>query len=381
MTRENKTATIRPGGHRLPELDGLRAWAIVAVLFSHLGISFFIGGGLGVDLFFVLSGFLITHLLLREFDRRGSIDLLAFYRRRAWRLLPALVVMLILVDIATAIQDPPGGLLRANLIGSIWTLGFAANWTQEWIGSYIHLWSLGIEEQFYIFWAPIVILLVPRLNRCRGAVVLLVLGMLDLGLRAGFYLGDVVSLGTLNNATYTHVYGLMIGAALAMALTREGAISLSKWSRWLGWLSLPAMLLLTLRVAISIGSPAVSVTVVAPILILACGILVGGVVVGGGPWTALLRLAPVVWVGRISYSLYLWHLPVYVAMDYTAWAQAHMGWAGVVKVGLSVALAAASFHLVERPLLRRYAGRDSTGVKGDLTPAAAPASVAGYTTS
>lgn len=236
MTRENKTATIRPGGHRLPELDGLRAWAIVAVLFSHLGISFFIGGGLGVDLFFVLSGFLITHLLLREFDRRGSIDLLAFYRRRAWRLLPALVVMLILVDIAAAIQDPPGGLLRANLIGSIWTLGFAANWTQEWIGSYIHLWSLGIEEQFYIFWAPIVILLVPGLNRCRAAVVLLVLGILDLGLRAGFYLGDVVSLGTLNNATYTHVYGLMIGAALAMALTREGAISLSKWSRWLGWL-------------------------------------------------------------------------------------------------------------------------------------------------
>lgn len=372
LTRVSETTTIRPGGHRLPELDGLRAWAIIAVLFAHLGLPFFVGGGIGVDLFFVLSGFLITHLLLREYDRRGEIDLPAFYRRRAWRLLPALVTMLVVVDIAAAIQDPPGGLLRANLVGSIWALGFAANWTREWIGSYIHLWSLGIEEQFYIFWAPIVILLVPRLNRFRGAVVLLVLAFLDLGLRAGFYLGDVVSLSTLNNATYIHLYGLMIGAALAMALTREGRISLPDWTRWLGWLSLPAMLLLTLRLAISIDSAVLSVAVVSPIIILACGVLVGGVVVGGGPWTAVLRLAPVVWVGRISYSLYLWHLPVYVAMDYLLWVQDHRIWAGAIKLGLSVALAAASYHLVERPLLRRYARRDSTGVKGDLTPATAP---------
>jgi peptidoglycan/LPS O-acetylase OafA/YrhL len=356
----------------MPELDGLRAWAITAVLFGHLGISFFVGGGLGVELFFVLSGFLITHLLLREYDRRGAIDLLAFYRRRAWRLLPALVVMLLLVNLATAIQDPPGGLLRANLIGSLWTLGFAANWTQEWIGSYIHLWSLGIEEQFYIFWAPILILLVPRLNRSRAAVALLGLGLLDLGLRAGLSLGDVVSQGTLITATYSHVYGLLLGAALAMALTREGAISLPRWSRWLGWLSLPAMILLTLKLTFSLGSTVLGMTVLAPFILLTCAVLVGGVVVGGGPWTAVLRLAPVVWVGRISYSLYLWHLPVYVAMDYLLWTQAHMFWGGVVKLSLSVALAAASFHLIERPLLRRYAGRDSTGVKGDLTPAAAP---------
>jgi peptidoglycan/LPS O-acetylase OafA/YrhL len=285
--------------------------------------------------------------------------------------LPALETMLLLVDMATAIQDPPGGLLRANLIGSIWTLGFAANWTHEWIGSYIHLWSLGIEEQFYIFWAPIVILLVPRLNRSRGAVALLVLALLDLGLRAVLYLSDVVSIGTLYNSTYSHIYGLMIGAALAMALTREGRISLPDWSRWLGWLSLPAMLLLTLALAIRVDSAVLSLTVISPILFLACGVLVGGVVVGGGPWTAVLRLAPVVWMGRVSYSLYLWHLPVYVAMDYLLWTQAHMLLAGVIKVGLSLALAAASFHLVERPLLRRYASRDSTGVKGDLVPATA----------
>lgn len=372
--RDNETTTIRPGGHRLPELDGLRAWAIAAVLFGHLGISFFVGGGVGVDLFFVLSGFLITHLLLREYDRRGKIDLLAFYRRRAWRLLPALFTMLIVVDLVTWIHNPEGGLLKANLIGSVWAVGFAANWTQEWIGSYIHLWSLGIEEQYYILWAPLVILLVPRLNRSHGAVVLIVLAALDIALRNWLYLSGAVEPGTLNNATYSHIYGLLIGSGLAMALTRDGRISIPPWSRWLGWLSLPAMILLTVRVATSYSDhPAFSLWVVSPLAITACAVLVGGVVVGGGAWTAVLRLAPVVWFGRISYSLYLWHLPVYVAMDYSPWVQTHKFWSDCIKVALSVGLAAASFHLIERPLLRRFAHKDSTAVKGELQPASAPA--------
>ena len=229
---ENETTTIRPGGHRLPELDGLRAWAITAVVFGHLGVSFFIGGGVGVDLFFVLSGFLITHLLLREYDRRSNIDLIAFYRRRAWRLLPALVAMLVLVDLATWIHNPAGGLLKANLIGSVWTIGFVANWAQEWIGSYIHLWSLGIEEQYYILWAPVVILLAPRLDRSRGAIALIALALLDMAFRNWLYLSDVIGPGTLNNATYSHVYGLLIGSGLAMALTRDGRVTLPPWSRW-----------------------------------------------------------------------------------------------------------------------------------------------------
>ena len=371
---ENQTTTIRPGGHRLPELDGLRAWAITVVVFGHLGLSLFVGGGVGVDLFFVLSGFLITHLLLREYDRRKKIDLLAFYRRRAWRLLPALFAMLIVVDVATWIQNPEGGLLRANLIGSLWAAGFVANWPEEWIGSYIHLWSLGIEEQYYILWAPVVILLVPKLNRSRAAVVLVALAVLDIVLRNWLYLGGAIGPTALNNATYSHVYALLIGSALAMALTREGRVAFPPWSRWLGWLSLPAMILLTIRVATTYSDdPAFSLWAVTPLSTLAGAVLVGGVVVGGGSWTAVLRLAPVVWLGRISYSLYLWHLPVYVAMDYTAWGQRHMFWSGCIKLGLSVAIAAASFHLIERPLLRRFAHKDSTAVKGEVQPASAPA--------
>jgi peptidoglycan/LPS O-acetylase OafA/YrhL len=273
----NETTTIRPGGHRLPELDGLRAWAITVVVFGHLGLSLFVGGGVGVDLFFVLSGFLITHLLLREYDRRKKIDLLAFYRRRAWRLLPALFAMLIVVDVATWIQNPEGGLLRANLIGSLWAAGFVANWPQEWIGSYIHLWSLGIEEQYYILWAPVVILLVPKLNRSRAAVVLVALAVLDIVLRNWLYLGGAIGPTALNNATYSHVYALLIGSALAMALTREGRVAIPPWSRWLGWLSLPAMILLTIRVATTYShDPVFSLWVVTPLSTLASAVLVGG---------------------------------------------------------------------------------------------------------
>lgn len=326
-----------------------------------------------MDLFFVLSGFLITHLLLREYDRRGRIDVLAFYRRRAWRLLPALVLMLAVVDLVTWLHDPPNsGLLKANLIGTVWTLGFAANWTHEWIGSYIHLWSLGIEEQFYIFWAPILIVLAPRMNRSTAAKLLLSIAACDLILKAWLYLGGYASIGTLHNSTYSHVYGLLVGAALALALTRDGRITLPSWSRSLALLSLPAIVLLTACLPINY-SPGFSIVALTPIFTVACGILVGGVVVGGGSWTQVLRLAPIVWLGRISYSLYLWHLPIFVAMDYLAWVQAHRFSAGLIKIVLSLTAAAFSFHLVERPLLRRYAARDSTSVKG--TVASVPATL------
>lgn len=372
-----ETTTIRPEGRRKPQLDGLRAWAITGVVLSHLGIPWTGGGGIGVDLFFVLSGFLITHLLLREYDRRGSIDVVAFYRRRAWRLLPALVLMLVVVDVFTWLQpwgEPAHGLSHADLIGSLWVLGFLANWTNEWIGSYIHLWSLSIEEQFYIVWAPLMILLTPRVHRSTVAKVLLAVAVLDLAVQAGLFLAGMASIGRLHNATYSHVYGLLVGAALALALTYNGRVEIAGWTIWLRRLSLPAFLLLTASVILPIYiSPDEIVLVYLPLTTVACGLLVGGVVVGGGRWTSILALAPVVWLGRISYSLYLWHLPVYVAFEETVWARDHLFMSGVLKLGISVALAAASFHVVEQPLLRRFAGRDSTAVKGSATPAAVPA--------
>jgi peptidoglycan/LPS O-acetylase OafA/YrhL len=341
----------------------------MAVVFSHIPFRPLVGGGIGVDLFFVLSGFLITHLLLREYDRRKDIDLLAFYRRRAWRLLPALVLVVAVVDLWTALTGP-SSLLHANLNGSLWVLGFVANWTHEWTGSYIHLWSLGIEEQFYILWAPVLILLAPKLNRTVAAWVLVGLAFVDLGVQAWLYQSGAASIVTVHNAIYTHAYGLFIGSGLAMALTREGRIIKPDWSLWLGRLSLPAMLILTASLPV-VFSLTMAVDFWWPLAAVCCAVVIGGVVVGGGPWTAVLRLAPVVWLGRISYSLYLWHLPVFVAIEYNGYLGGTTFAADTAKVVLSIAIAAASFHFVEQPLLRRFAGRDSTAVKG--APQAAPA--------
>lgn len=323
-----------------------------------------------MDLFFVLSGFLITHLLLREYDRRQGIDLLAFYRRRAWRLLPALVVMIAIVDLWAAVGGTSSSLLHADLNGSLWVLGFVANWTHEWTGSYIHLWSLGIEEQFYILWAPVLILLAPKLSRTVAAWALVCLAFADLGLQAWLFQSGAATLVTVHNAIYSHAYGLLIGSGLAMALTREGKIVKPEWSLWLGRLSLPAMLMLTASLPL-IFSSTMAVAFWWPLATVCCAVVIGGVVVGGGPWTAVLRLAPVVWLGRISYSLYLWHLPVFVAIEYGGFLGGTTVAAGIAKVVLSLAVAAASFHLIERPLLRRFAGRDSTAVKGAPQPAMA----------
>src|SRR4051812_16049700 len=156
----------------VPGLDGLRGIAVIAVLLFHGGVSWARGGFLGVDLFFVLSGYLITSLLLDELRRTGTIGLGGFWSRRARRLVPALLLVVAAVGASALLVDPPGGL--ATLRGDgIATLGYIANWHYIAEGaSYFgqtaapsplrHTWSLAIEEQFYLLW-PLIVLAI-----CRG---------------------------------------------------------------------------------------------------------------------------------------------------------------------------------------------------------------------
>ena len=156
----------------VPALDGLRALAVIAVIVYHANHSWLGGGFLGVEVFFVISGYLITLLLTAERERTGTISLSQFWVRRARRLLPALVALLILVVTWTALFERQRlGLLRGDVISG---LLYGANWFQIWTGSSYtsefafaplrHLWSLAVEEQFYIIWPLVVFVLVRRLR-------------------------------------------------------------------------------------------------------------------------------------------------------------------------------------------------------------------------
>ena len=304
-------------GYR-PELDGLRGIAIALVVPFHL-FGWPRSGGVGVDVFFVLSGFLITTLLIEEHACSGSISLRQFYARRALRLFPALAI-LILVSVVVFAQD--------ELVG--WSIAYVANWAiladPQSSGSLGHLWSLGIEEQFYLLW-PALLLAALRYDKARhfiaGTILVSTGWTLLLTVTSSSF--ERVSLGT-----DTRLHQLAIGAGFAL-LWRAGVCI----PRWLGWGGLVAI------AAVALGRPAVhSIHVfIYPTVAIATGAVILASLDGSG-LRRLLSARPLVWVGLLSYSLYLWHYFVHQLVT-----------DGVMALALSVGLAVASHLLVERPLV------------------------------
>jgi len=312
----------------IPALDGLRALAITLVVMHH-AFDWPAGGWLGVDLFFVLSGFLITTLLI---ERRGRESVPSFYRRRALRLLPALCSLL---AVALAIDR--------SLFGAFAGLAYFSNFLMaaghppELPNSFSHLWSLAAEEQFYIVW-PFVLY-----------------GALRFGLRVSFSIAALTALGStllalvlfaegasgyrLFYAPDTRAAPILVGCALALGLQLRPLL--------LRRLEIPALALL---VALVLTMDYVNLSVSGPpvlLFALASAVLIVRAL-HSSLITRVLSLGPFVFLGRISYALYLWHWPLFV-------------WLGVAGgfelldfpvIGLAVLLAIASYYLVERPFLR-----------------------------
>jgi peptidoglycan/LPS O-acetylase OafA/YrhL len=345
-----------PGIAYRPALDGVRALAVAAVLLFHGGVAVLPGGFLGVDAFFVLSGFLITSLLLAEHEQTGRIRLAAFWGRRARRLLPALLVVLVVVAVVGRylLPDVELGLLRGDALAA---LGYVANWRMIYRGSdYFtqtaapsplqHTWSLGIEEQFYWLWPLIVVGLlalgVTRGRRVLGAVC--VAGALGSALAAfALYRPDDVNRAYFG--TDTRAQALLIGCALAtVPLTRGrrgyGALAVAgtAGTAWL-WTHADGTDAWLYRGGFTVTALAVA------------AVLAHAVASPRGPTAWVLALPPLVWLGRISYGLYLWHWPLFqfVTADRT-------GLRGVallaVRCGLTVAVATVSFYLIEQPIRR-----------------------------
>ncbi|MEX2255400.1 MAG: acyltransferase family protein [Acidimicrobiia bacterium] len=348
-------------GHK-PALDGLRAVAVGAVMAFHFGANGFEGGFLGVDTFFVLSGYLITSLLLTEWGRTRTLDLLAFWARRAKRLLPALFLVLIAVGLWVHFEASPTrfDLLRSDML---WTLFYGANWHLIGSGqSYFdlfseasplrHAWSLAIEEQFYLFW-PLIFFGAMKLGRGRTRVLT---GVSVAGIAASFAVMVLTFDSTDPSRAYygtdSRASQLLVGVLLAIILARWApkTASQQRGVQVLGIagaaFSVWAFMATTDRDAWLYHGGFLLFAVATALVILAI------VQPASSPVGRVLSVRPMRWVGMISYGLYLWHWPVVVALSEPRTGLA--GWdLALVRLAVTFGLATASFYLVERPIRHR----------------------------
>jgi peptidoglycan/LPS O-acetylase OafA/YrhL len=349
------------------DIQGLRAVAVGLVVVYHLFPDLLHGGFVGVDVFFVISGYLITGHMVREMRTRGAIDLLGFYARRARRLVPAATVVLLLTWLAS-IFVLPGSRLTATAQQVAASAVYVQNWllardsvdylTAEDAASPVqHYWSLSVEEQFYVGW-PLLLVLAGVLARAvhwEWRRVTLLLG----GVVCALSLGASVVLTASNGAaayfvTQTRVWELAMGALLAVLAGRPALPQhLARGVRWFG-----LALVIGSAVAYSSATPfpgtAALVPVVGTILVLAAGSV--------EPHTRLLGSAPLTWVGDRSYALYLVHWPLIVL--YGSWSGGEIGILdGPVLLGASIVSAALLTRFVENPVRdsRAFASR-SRGV-------------------
>ena len=355
----------RPAGSEmkyLPGLDGMRAIAVAAIVGYHLGAPWLPGGLLGVGMFFTLSGYLITTILLTTWDRRGDLDLRNFWLRRARRLLPALIMVLIVVLVATPVLDHE--VLPERGIEALAALFAVSNWTTlasdvanvqpvSGPGALDHLWPLAVEEQFYLLWPLLLLLLFKTLRSRLDRMALVTLALATVS----FLLMLLLTAPGFENL---HAYqgtgagagGLLIGAALAMVWPTHLADKLSENRRHIvdllgvvalaiiiatfvltnehsTWLSWGGLLLLSLATAVLVGAAVHPASVVGPAL----GVL------------------PLRWIGERSYGIYLWHLPVVAFMPQGVLAAHPLLRAGG-QLALIILLSALSWAVLENPIRR-----------------------------
>jgi peptidoglycan/LPS O-acetylase OafA/YrhL len=379
---ESEISAPRLGLGRLAGLDGIRGLAVLLVVLSHMvsrtvgmlpaiglstGIRHAVDGGyLGVDVFFVLSGFLITSLLLDEQRQRGRVRFRAFYARRALRLLPALYVMLAAQILYTLIARQPVVTTLQTALGAVL---YVTNWQGVYHSTTIakplgHLWSLSVEEQFYLVW-PVVLIACFGLNRRVRIVIPAFIALIDIVIVQRIGLWQIHGWLQPFTRTDARADSLLIGALLAWLWTRY-SIPVGLVRRF-GWVAIAALFVLVFA-----AGPAASQSfwyyggftvfaVVTAVVILA-------VVDGHAPGTQFFTLRPLTALGRVSYGVYLWHLPIFVAVGYQG-----RNWPAlmrlVVGLGLTAVATALSWRYVEQPasrLRKRFEIRTSEPRSDDL---------------
>ncbi|WP_244927872.1 acyltransferase family protein [Nocardioides sp. W7] len=340
-----------------PDIEGLRAVAVLSVLIYHAGLAWVPGGYVGVDVFFVISGFLITSLMVREVERQGRLGLADFWARRARRLLPASAVVLVFSAVVALVclpvnsrKDFGGDIVSAALYVVNWRLGAReVDYLAENVGAspVQHYWSLAVEEQFYVVW-PLLIAALVAVFRARWRPALLV------GIAAVSVASFVFTLsysvdqpGLAFFVSTTRIWELGVGALLAIGFPT--LVRLPAALRGvLGWVGLALVAYSVLELDATTVWPGTATLL--PVLGTAAAILAGGGVAARWGVGRLLGIRPAVWIGGLSYSLYLWHWPFLIAAE-GIWGDLRVR-QDLLVVLVSVVPAWLSYRFVETPFRR-----------------------------
>ena len=349
----NQSVSARP---HLPGLDGLRALAVIGVLAFH--DDRLTGGFLGVDLFFAVSGFLITTLLIDELQRTNTIDLIGFWGRRLRRLLPAVMVLLVVVVIFFRLFADTGQWIIARN-DAPWAQFYVANWHQISSGAgywdafaapsaFEHLWSLAIEEQFYLVW-PVLVIVAWRIGRARGLAALTSIGIVAsfVAMLAIYSGGDPTRVYM---GTDTRSFSLLCGAFVALPAVRQFITTgIQKFRTIASGLTVVLVFVLGLMwftvdgqsewlfrgglFAHSIASALLAILVAS----------------SSSKFSLVFSWQPLAYIGRLSYALYLWHWPVFIfctseRLDVSGLALT------AIRLAITFALSIASYFLIEQPI-------------------------------
>jgi peptidoglycan/LPS O-acetylase OafA/YrhL len=378
-----------------PALDGVRALAVVAVIAYHLDPDVLPGGFLGVDVFFVLSGYLIAGLLLAERRAAGAVDLGAFWVRRARRLLPALAAVMVAVAAYARWWAPAETLdrLRADAVA---TLGYVANWrfalseqsyfdTQTVASPLRHAWSLAVEEQFYVLFPLLAIACFRTRRPARTLGIVAALGAIASAV-AMAVLVDSTDPSFVYYATHTRAQGLLVGVVLACLTNRTEPTGVPWRDRGLQTLGIASLAAL-LGAIVLVSDSAAAMYRGGYLAAAALVAVVVAAAVRPGPLRAALAIGPLRWIGRRSYGLYLWHWPAIVALEPARTGLEGWQLAGV-RLLATIVPAAVSYRFLEAPILhgalprRRFAWASlaggtaivvtiALGTSGAVAPAAA----------
>lgn len=338
-----------------PALDGLRGIAIIAVMAFNGHLLWMNGGFIGVDVFFVLSGFLITSLLVQGYRPTSGMGLKNFYFRRVLRLLPALL-FLMLFCIAYALILQPADNAIITLKGVLYTLFYVANWAQvppnePGIGALSHAWSLSVEEQFYMAW-PVVLLVLLKL-RSKALVLAILSALIAASIATSVWMWrHEVPYLRMYFGSDTRAHELLIGCVAALLVS---------WGTFRRTTGLRRVCRVTS--AISLAGIAASFFLARhntafvynggfALISIGTAVLILDLLLFPSALSRMFEFAPLVWIGKISYGLYLWHFPIFEASRKLFEGRLNAVNYHLLGAGVTVLVATASYYLLELPFLR-----------------------------